>query len=213
LLKAGKLPSMPPSRISLLKISLPLIIAALFLFSAQALGKTKDTAVSCAMLGEQLRQMGRYPEAIHQYSEAIKLDRKNAHYYQSRADCEIATTSYANAVRDLSRSIKLSPTDPETLSMRAHTFNLMKNYKKEKQDLDRLVDLQPTGTNMLMRAESKMHLKNYASALDDCNAAINTGLAREQLAELYHVRSDAYKKLGKKPQYEQELAKYNSLLP
>jgi hypothetical protein len=49
--------------------------------------------------------------------------------------------------------------------------------------------------------------------IDDCNQAINLGLGRDELAQLYKLRAGAYKKLGKKNESEQELAKYESLSP
>jgi tetratricopeptide (TPR) repeat protein len=163
--------------------------------------------------GDQFRQNGRYKDAIDQYGKAIKLDKRNPKIYQYRADCELALADYKRAAADAGKSIKLNPKDPEAFSMRARAYDQLKDYKREKDELDRLISLQPTGSNVLLRAQTKAHLKDYASVVDDCNSAINAGLSRPELAQLYHLRSDAYKKLGKKQGYEQELAKYNSLQP
>jgi tetratricopeptide (TPR) repeat protein len=200
---------MPPR-----KFLVAVAFATTIFFPVDATAKNKQTAASYISAGDQFRQSGRYRDAIDQYGKAIKLDKRNPRYYQYRADCELALSEYKRAVSDTTKSIKLNPGDPDSFSIRARAYDQLKEYKKEKADLDRLIGLQPSGANMLMRAQTKMYLKEYGSAVTDCDSAINAGgLSRQELAALYHMRSDAYKKLGKKREYEQELAKYNSLQP
>jgi tetratricopeptide (TPR) repeat protein len=200
--------TVPPHRLSAF-----IVLASVFFIPFYAIAKSKQSAPSFVLAGDQFRQSGRYRDAIDQYSKAIRLDKRNPKYYQYRADCELALAEYKRSAGDATKSIKLNPGDPDAFSMRARAYDQMKEYKKEKNDLDRLVSLQPTGPNLLLRAQTKTHLKEYASVVDDCNAAISMGLSRPDLSQLYHLRSDAYKKLGKKREYEQELAKYNSLQP
>jgi tetratricopeptide (TPR) repeat protein len=199
---------MPPR-----KVFLAAAFATTFVFPAGAIGKTKQLASSYVAAGDQFRQNGRYKDAIDQYSKAIKADKRNPRYYQYRADCELSLSNYKKAVSDTTKSIKLNPGDPDAFSMRARAFDQLKEYQKEKSDLDRLVSLQPSGTNILQRARVEARLKEYKYTINDCDQAINMGLARNDLSDLYQLRADSYKKLGKKREYEQELAKYNSLQP
>jgi len=199
---------MPPRTFLLL-----VAFATTLFFSTGATAKNKQLPSSYISAGDQFRQNGRYKDAIDQYSKAIKLDKRNPRYYQYRADCELALSDYKRAISDTTKSIKLNPGDPDAFSMRARAYEQLQEYKKEKTDLDRLISIQPSGSNILLRAQTNMHLKEYAPAIKDCDTAVNAGLSRSELSSLYHMRSDAYKKLGKKREYEQELAKYNSLQP
>jgi tetratricopeptide (TPR) repeat protein len=186
-------------------------LATTFLLPIDALAKNLRDPSSFVQRGDQFRQQGRYRDAIDQYSKAIKLDKRNPLYYEYRADCQLALGNYKRAVSDAGKAINLNPRDPEAFSMRARGYEALKDYKREKDDLDRLIDLRPTGSSILLRGQTKMHLKQYASAIEDCNVAINMGLSRPELSQLYQLRSEAYKKLEKKREYEEELAKYNSL--
>jgi tetratricopeptide (TPR) repeat protein len=185
----------------------------LLLGSAGANAKEIKSAASYAGLADQYRQAGRYKDAVGEYSRAIHIDKRNSRCYLGRGDAELSLGQYKKTVADASKAIKINSADPDAFSLRAKAFDILKEYKKEKKDLDTVMNLSPSGTVMLARAQVKMHLKQYGSALDDLNAAINTGLAREQLSQLYHLRSEAYKKTGQKIQAQQELAKYNSLQP
>jgi hypothetical protein len=86
------------------------------------------------------------------------------------------------------------------------------NYKKEKLDLDRLLTLTPaSGANYLWRAHISAELKKMNDVVADCNQAVNLGLQRQELADLYKLRAQAYKKLGKKQEASRELAKLESV--
>jgi tetratricopeptide (TPR) repeat protein len=88
----------------------------------------------------------------------------------------------------------------------------MEEWKKEREDLDHLVILKPNdSTILLQRAQTCSKLKEMEQVIQDCNKAINMGLERQQLADLYKMRAVAYKKLGKKSEAKQEMAKYESL--
>jgi tetratricopeptide (TPR) repeat protein len=190
-----------------------LLVFVLTMGAQNVSAKDTRSAVSCAGMGDQYRQSGRYRDAVVEYGKAIRLDKHNSKYYLSRGDCELSLGQNKKTIGDASKAIKINPTDPDAFSLRAKAFDVLKEYKKEKSDLDALMNLSPNGSTMLLRAQTKMHLKEYNSALDDLNSAINTGLAREQLSQLYYLRAEAYKKTGQKTRAEQELAKYNSLQP
>jgi tetratricopeptide (TPR) repeat protein len=195
------------------KSCLYLLFAVSLLLAPLASAKIKQSPETHLAMGDQFRQNGRYRDAIKEYTKALKSKNQNAKVYQYRGECQLALANYKQAIKDLSKAIKLDKTDPNGFAMRARAYNAMQNYDKEKRDLDQLIGIEPKGSNMLLRAQAKMHLKDYNSALDDCNVAINTGLSRQELTMLYRIRAEAYKKLGKKDESKQEIAKFNSLEP
>lgn len=164
--------------------------------------------------GDDFLQNGRYKDAIAKYSKAIRTDKRNPKYYQLRANAQIQLKNYKAAIADLSRSIKLNPNDPEAYVARATAYDAIHEYKLEKADLDALVPMKPNdGQTLLWRARLEKYLGHMNNVVEDCNKAISLGLSRDQLAELYKLRAEAYKKLGKRGDADQELAKYQSLVP
>ena len=164
--------------------------------------------------GDDFVQKGRYKDAIVQYSKAIRLDKNNPKYYQFRANAQSQLKKYKPAVGDLSHSIRLNPNDVDAYAGRASAYETMQEYKKEKADLDTLVSSRPNdGPTLLWRARLEKRLGHLNNVIKDCNKAIYLGLSRDQLAELYRLKAEAYKKLGKKGEAQQELAKYQSLTP
>lgn len=162
--------------------------------------------------GDSLMQNGRYLQAKDEYSKAIRLDKKNPALYQMRANAEMADAKFKPAISDLTKAIKFSPDDANSYMARAKAYDSIKDFKKEKSDLDKLIALQPNfAPALLQRAQTNVQLKNMKAVIDDCNHAIDMGLDRQQLAQLYQLRSVAYKKLGKKAEAQRELAKFESL--
>jgi tetratricopeptide (TPR) repeat protein len=178
-----------------------------------ALARTEAPEVY-AQMGNNFIQSGRYKDAIGKFSKAIHGDKNNPQYYQLRANAELQLREYKPAIKDLSHSIKLNPNDSGVYSARANAYEATKEFKKEKSDLDALVSLNSNdGQTLLWRARLEKRLGHMSDVVQDCNKAIYLGLTREQTAELYKLRAEAYKKLGKKGEAQQELAKYQSLTP
>ncbi|HEY9678582.1 MAG TPA: tetratricopeptide repeat protein [Drouetiella sp.] len=157
-------------------------------------------------------QNNRYKDAVVNYSKAIKIDKNNPVLYQNRANASIQMAKPNKAISDLNKALSLDPNDPNSYNLRARAHDAMGKFKKEKDDLDDLVKRSPdNGVNLLWRARINNQLKNDKDVIADCDKAINLGLSRQDLADLYKLRAEAYKKMGKKTEAKQELAKYNSL--
>ncbi len=157
-------------------------------------------------------QSNRFKDAIDNYSKAIKLDKNNPVLYQQRADANIQMAKPKKALGDLNKALSLDPNDPNSYNLRARAYDALGNYDKEIEDLNDLVKRTPdNGVNLLWRAKINNQLKNHKDVIADCDRAINLGLQRQDLADLYKLKSESYKKLGKKNEARQELAKYNSL--
>jgi tetratricopeptide (TPR) repeat protein len=162
--------------------------------------------------GDQEMQANRFEDAIDQYAKAIKVDRRNPKTLQLKAQAEIQLKRAKPAVKDLGKAIKLNPNDPQSFLLRVEAYDMMPDYKLEYADLNALTALQPgNGSVLLKRAQIGTKLDKWREALDDCNRAIDTGLSRESLGDLYRLRAEAYRKLGRKKEAEQEIAKYDSL--
>jgi tetratricopeptide (TPR) repeat protein len=192
-----------------------LISVALFsmLFCTAAIAKRgPQSPAPYITAGNSFMQSNRYKDAIDNYSKAIKLDKNNPILYQSRANACISMAKPQKAIGDLTKALSLDPNDPNSYNLRARAYDAMAKFSKEKDDLDALIKRTPeNGVNLLWRARINNQLKNPKDVIADCDHAINLGLGRQELADLYKLRAESYKKLGKKTEAKQELAKFNSL--
>ena len=162
--------------------------------------------------GDHFMQQGRYLDAVQQYSKALKIDKRNPKLYQAKVSAELSASKFKEASNDASKAIKFAPDDPYSYELRSKAYDALKQYKKEIVDLNKLVAINPNnGAYLLQRAQTSIQLKQMHDAIDDCNKAITMGLDRNQLGNLYKMRSIAYKKLGKKQEAQEENTKYQSL--
>lgn len=189
-----------------------LIALSIFCTSTAFAKRSPQSPAPYVQAANSFMQSNRYKDAIDNYSKAIKLDKNNPNLYQSRANANIQMAKPKKAIGDLNKALSLDPNDPNSYNLRARAYDAMANFDKEIEDLNDLIKRTPdNGTNLLWRAKINNQLKNHKEVIADCDRAINLGLGRQDLADLYKLKSESYKKLGKKTEAKQELAKYNSL--
>ena len=71
-----------------------------------------------------LSQDGRYPEAIAQFDEAIRLDSQNAEAYKSRAFANMSSNRrFEQVIQDFDEAIRLNPQDGEAYRNRGFAYN------------------------------------------------------------------------------------------
>ena len=193
-------------------ILISLVVLSIFCGSTAFAKRSPQSPAPYVQAGNSFMQSNRYKDAIDNFSKAIKLDKNNPTLYQSRANANIQMAKPKKAIGDLNKALALDPNDPNSYNLRARAYDALADFDKEKDDLDDLIKRTPdNGTNLLWRARINNQLKNTKEVIADCDRAINLGLGRQDLADLYKLRAEAYKKMGKKNEAKQELAKYNSL--
>lgn len=193
-----------------------LILIALLVVSfagtAAVAKKPPQSPAPYVQAANSFMQSNRYKDAIDNYSKAIKLDKNNPALYQQRANANIQMARPKKAISDLNKALSLDPNDPNTYNLRARAYDALGDFNKEIADLNDLVKRTPdNGVNLLWRAKINNQLKNHKDVIADCDRAINLGLGRQDLADLYKLKAESFKKMGKKTEAKQELAKYDSL--
>lgn len=176
--------------------------------------KPQESPETYANAALQNANLGRFDAAVDGYNHAIKLNKNNLQYYKMRANAEMGANQTKKAIADWSHVLDQQPQDASTLAARAKAYDVIKDYGKEKKDLDKFLFFQPSSTTgLLLRASCNDRLGNSEEVLTDCNAAMNAGgLPRDVLKELYRLRAQAFQKLGRKAEAEQEMSKYRSLM-
>ena len=181
---------------------------------AKAGSKVQENPDTYAQAAFQNANLGRFDAAVDGYNHAIKLNKNNIQYYKMRANAEMGANQVKKAIADWSHVLSEQPQDSSTLAARAKAYDVIKDYGKEKKDLDKFLFFQPNSTTgLLLRATVNDRLGNSQEVLSDCNATLNSGgLPRDVLKEVYRLRAQAFQKLGRKVEAEQEMAKYRSLM-
>jgi len=90
-----------------------------------------------------LAQTQNYQEAIQDYSEAIKIQPKDARIYEQRAAVEMKIYDYDKALADYSELIKLKPNEIRYLNYRAYIYETKDDIKNSMADNDQVLKIDP----------------------------------------------------------------------
>jgi stress-induced-phosphoprotein 1 len=71
-----------------------------------------------------------FPEAVKEYSEAIKRDPRNATYYSNRAAALMKLGDYNGAINDCDEALKLDPAFVKAMTRKAQCYYFRKEYHK-----------------------------------------------------------------------------------
>jgi tetratricopeptide (TPR) repeat protein len=183
------------------------------LICAPALARTVVNIDALLQNAQLSASSGNYKTAISLYNKALKSRKNDVSIYQLRAKTRLVMSQPKAALTDLNKAVALNGNDPTNYELRARAFEALENYKKEKLDLDRLLTLtQPSAVNLLWRAHISAELKKMKDVVADCDQALSLGLPeRKDLIDLYKLRAQAYKKLGRKQEATRELAKLDAM--
>jgi len=192
-------------KVLLLTLCLPLL-------SLPSYAHSKVAVESLLQSADMSAASGQYKTAVDLYSKALKGRKNDVSIYQRRANAKLLMSQPKQALTDLNKAVAMAGNDPTNYQLRARAFEALANYRKERLDIDHLLAItQPCGVNLLWRAHISAELKKMNDVVADCNQALTLGLQRSELIDLYKLKAQAYKKLGKKLEASRELAKLESV--
>ena len=102
----------------------------------------------------------KFPEAIADYSEALKIKSDDPNIFERRAYAEMQLKDYDKALHDYNQAIKLSPEDPKYYQVRALIYQTKGDFKAALADVDKVLKLDPNNQDALQRKnflEAKLH--------------------------------------------------------
>jgi tetratricopeptide (TPR) repeat protein len=102
----------------------------------------------------------KFPEAIADYSEAVKIKPDDPNIFERRAYAEMQLKDYDKALHDYNQAIKLSPGDPKYYQVRALIYQTKGDFKAALADVDKVLKLDPNNQDALQRKnflEAKLH--------------------------------------------------------
>jgi tetratricopeptide (TPR) repeat protein len=144
---------------------------------------------------QQYVDIGHYPEAIKDYSKAIRINPHNADAYLGRGTAKIYLKEYKEAIVDFDSSISLKKNFATAYNNRAVCKSALNNFKGAIQDYDKAIELNPADPVYYLNRgicydES---LGNYIRAIEDYEKAL---LLDSLNAEAYNNKGNCFLKLG-----------------
>ena len=84
----------------------------------------------------------RFPDAIADFAEAIKINPRDAGIYERRAAVEMKINDFDKALADYSEAIKLKPNEARYYSYRAYIYELKGDLKNSMVDTEKVLKME-----------------------------------------------------------------------
>jgi tetratricopeptide (TPR) repeat protein len=147
--------------------------------------------------------MGRYEEALADFTRAIDLNPEFDWAVASRGETYRAMGRYEEALADFTRAIDLNPKYHWAVASRGETYRLMGRYEEALADFTRAIDLNPKyDWAVASRGETYRAMGRYEEALADFTRAIDLNPKYDWAVA---DRGQTYRLMGR---YEEALADF-----
>jgi tetratricopeptide (TPR) repeat protein len=193
------------------------IAACTRLFENRGLGRN-NRAIALGNRGAAYKVMGRYDEAIADFTEAIELDPDNPQYYCQRGDARLRTNANTDAIEDFTVAIRQSPRLLWGYHGRGQAYLATGDGEAALADLNQAVRLKPEAFSLrVLRGRANNLVKNYEAAIADLNEALenpksSTLLPKERAAVLTQ-RAFSRAKLDRGEEAQPDIDEALSLAP
>jgi tetratricopeptide (TPR) repeat protein len=108
-----------------------------------------------------------FDDALRDYTEAIRIDKKNGIYYASRAVVYKQVHAWNQAIDDCNAASLLLPGDASIYKIRGACYSYLGQSESSLKDLDFMCKMNPTIENHRMRGNARLHVHDYQGALED----------------------------------------------
>jgi len=120
--------------------------------------------------GNALFKEGKWPEAVKEYTEAIKRDPKNHTVYSNRATCYAKLLAFDSSLKDCEECIKIEPKFVKAWIRKGRIEHLKKQYHKAISSFEKAMAIEPTNQELLkFYQETRMavQMRNQEGKIDE----------------------------------------------
>jgi tetratricopeptide (TPR) repeat protein len=104
---------------------------------------TQSLAAAYAQRGFSYVNDQRFQDALNDFSEAIRINPREARFYEQRAAVEMKINDYDKAIADYSEAIKQNPGEVRYLLYRGYIYELRGDTQNAMADTDKVLKMQP----------------------------------------------------------------------
>ena len=153
--------------------------------------------------GDAYRKKGELDKAVADYTDAIRLDPKDAAAHAARGDVYRKKGELNKAIADYTEAIRLDPKNAAAHAARGVAYRMEAESDKAIADYIEVINPQDAEA-YAMRGEQG----DFDKAIADCTEAIRLD---PKWAEAYYDRGSAYEKKGDKAKAEADFAQAKKL--
>jgi len=119
--------------------------------------------------GNEFFKAAKWPEAVKEYTEAIKRDPKNHKIYSNRATCYSKLMAFDQAMKDCEKCLQIEPKWVKALVRKGRIHHFRKQYHKAKTAYNKAFAIEPTnGELQKFMAETNMAVQaNQGKEVDE----------------------------------------------
>jgi tetratricopeptide (TPR) repeat protein len=132
----------------------------------------KAAAFEAVKRGVAHFEADRFPEALAELNEAIRLRPDYANAYMNRGGVKGVLNDYQGAIADLDRSLELDPGNATAHSNRAYPRRMIGDYEGTVEDATESIRQDPVATDFINRGYAYFQLERYEEALEDFTETI-----------------------------------------
>ena len=178
-----------------------------FIYCIKAIELDPKLADAYICRGYVYDELGKYDEALQDYTRAIELDPKETLAFINRGATYVKLGKYDEALRDYNRAIELDPKDARSYNNRGIRYNALGIYNEAIRDHTKAIELDSRFADAyICRGYAYDELGKYDEAIRDYNKAIEL---KPDEADFYFNRGIVYDKLGK---YDEAIRDYNKAI-
>ncbi|MBD6619880.1 tetratricopeptide repeat protein [Komarekiella sp. 'clone 1'] len=160
----------------ILNFGIAVVLVCLFLTSPAYSLSTSDAKIpegDLFKLGIEKMRHGSYPEAIQDFTKAIKLKKDFAVAYSNRCLAYLQLEDYQNAIADCNQALKFTPNNVEAHLNRGLAYYRQGDYQAAIADDNQVIALKPNDFRAYYnRGLAHAALDNYPQAISDYNLAL-----------------------------------------
>ena len=151
------------------------------------------------------RKQGDWEKALSDFTEAIKLNSKNAEIFKERAYLYFRLERHSEAVTDYSAALYVSPNNPDLYAVRGESYRMSSDFDRALADFDRALELDPQH-EFAYRSRGNLYVdkRDNDKALADFEASLRID---PESAQTYASCARLYMKIGELEKAEVDIDK------
>jgi len=120
--------------------------------------------------GNTFFKEGKWPEAVKEYTEALRRDPKNYKVYSNRATCYAKLLAFENSLKDCEECLKIEPKFVKAWIRKGRIEHLKKQYHKAVASYEKALEIEPSNHELMkfyQETKIAIQMRNQEGKVDE----------------------------------------------